>query len=235
MPLLIAGAIVFVLLGIVWTAHRHSARANAKSDLDGLLNDINNKGQAGRDHLREASIAARHDQAVAAAAAAKSLRALPPTLTEADLRALIEADGLFHENVTVRVPKYFDSRDYASVAKTYPALGPAKREGLVEFDPPFDGVHPTDEPIEVKTPSMALYKVEMVSDRGDTYEIDVGKRTLDTVTVQTVTDFKVEAAFTFTYEHEVGNALKPDGYAKTGHASLARGADGWRLDSITRP
>lgn len=236
--LIIAGVIVFVVIGIVWTAHRRAARASQKDDLTAQLDEINNKGQAERDRIRNEATkgyqAAEHDRAVAAEAAAKAARQLPPTITEADLRTLIEQDAFFQESVVAPVPKVFDGREYASVARRYPALINAVREELVEFDPPFDPKAPrtTDAQIQVHVPSAALYKVAGINDRGDTYEIDLGRRRLDTLTIESAGDFKIETGLTFTYEHPVGKALLPDVKAR-GHASLTRGANGWRVDSLT--
>lgn len=224
-PLLIAGVIVFVVIGIFWTSHRRAARATQNGAVS--LDDINNSGEAGRERAR---------QDAAKAAGGSSTPALPPTLTEQGLRALIEADPLFQDNLLVSVPKSFDAADFRAVAAKYPSLASANAEGLIEFDPPFDPKNrrPSDGYVEVKVPSVALYKVETIRDRDDTYEIDLGKRALDTVTVKSATDSKVEAAFTFTYEHEIGNTLKPDGSSRKGQASLTRGENGWQLDSVKR-
>jgi len=237
MPLIIAGAIVFIVIGVIWTAHRRSVRASGKDDMTAMLDDINTKGQVERDRIRNevetGYRAAEHDQAVAAAAAAKAARQLPPTITEAALRELIEQDAFFQESVVTLVPKVFDARNYASVVRQYPAIPGALREQLIEVDPPFDPKvrRPTDAQIEVHVPSTAFYKVAMIRDRGDSYEIDVGRR-LDTLTIESAGDFKIEAAFLYTYEHPVGATLLPD--VKTrGHVSLTRGADGWRVDSLT--
>ena len=236
--LIIAGVIVFVIIGLVWTAHRRAARASEKNgDMTALLDDINNKGQAERERIRNEAQkgyrAAEHDQAVAAAAAAKIARQLPPTITEADLRALIEQDAFFQDNVTASVPKAFTAGDYSSVARQYPALPGALKEELIEFDPPFDPkARPTDTYIQGHVPSMALYNVAAANDRGDTYEFDVGRRRLDTLTIHSAGDFKIEAAFSYTYEHPAGRALLP-GVKAYGHASLTRGASGWRVDSVT--
>ncbi|HEY2323197.1 MAG TPA: hypothetical protein VGJ82_10090 [Thermoanaerobaculia bacterium] len=236
-PLIIAGAIVFILIGLIWTAHRRSARASEKSDMSAMLDDINNKGKAERDRLRDEAEkgyrAAQHDQAVASAAAANAARQLPPTITEADLRTLIEQDVFFQEHVLVSVPKSFSSREYASVARQYPALTGAIREGLIEFDPPFDPKAPgrTDRQIYVHVPPLALYKVPTINDRPDTYELDLGRRRLADVTIENAADFAIAAAFTYDYEQSVGSALLD--VKRVGHASLKRAADGWRLDSLT--
>jgi hypothetical protein len=237
LPFIIVGAILFVLFGIIWTTHRHSASAQ-KNDLDATLDEINNKGEAERERLRneswKATAAARHDRAVAAKAAASQGLALPPTITEADVRRLIEGDALFQDNATVSVPKVFEASNYSNVAKQYPAIQLAKNEALIEFDPPFEPARRTVEGlVEVKVPPTAFYKA-MIRDRGDSWEIDVGKRKIDTLTVVTADDFKLAVTFTFTYEQAVGNALRPDGNSQRGDAQLTRGAEGWRVDSVRR-
>ena len=236
--LIIAGAIVFIIIGIGWTAHRRAARANEKGDLTAMLDDINNKGQVERNRIRREAEqgyrASEHDQAVAAAAAAKAARQLPPTITEAELRALIERDALFQDNVVAPVPKAFDARDYSSIEREYPAFDGALREQLIELDPPYNPANRRGDEgrISVKIPPAALYNVAGVNDRGDTNEIDVGRRRIETLTIQGAGDFKIETAFTYTYEHPVGKALFPH-VRPYGHASLTRGADGWRVDSVT--
>jgi hypothetical protein len=237
LPFIIAGAILFVLIGIMWTTHRHSASAQ-KNDLDATLDEINNKGAAERERLRneswKASVAAAHDRAVAAKAAAGQARALPPTITEADVRRLVEQEMLFQDNVTVSVPKVFEASNYSNVGKQYPAIQLAKNEALIEFDPPFEpGTRTVEGVVQVKVPPAAFYKA-MIRDRGDTWEIDVGKRKIDALTVLTADDFKLDMTFTFTYEQAVGNALHPDGNSQRGEAKLTRGPDGWHVDSVTR-
>lgn len=236
-PFIVVGAILFVLLGIIWTTHRHSASAQ-KNDLDATLDEINNKGEAERQRLRneswKASVAAAHDRAVAAKASESQARALPPTITEADVRRLIEQDAVFLDNATVSVPKVFAASNYSNVAKQYPALQLAKNEALIEFDPPFEpGTRTVEGLVEVRVPPTAFYKA-MIRDRGESWEIDVGKRKIDTLTVVTADDFKLDVTFTFTYQQAVGNALHPDGNSQRGEAQLTRGADGWRVDSVKR-
>jgi len=235
-PFIVVGAILFVLLGIIWTTHRHSA--SAQRNLDATLDEINNKGEAERERLRneawKASTAAAHDRAVAAKVAASQARALPPTITEADVRRLIEQDALFQNDVTVSVPKVFEASNYANVAKQYPAFPLAKNEALIEFDPPFEpGTRSAEGPVQVKVPPAAFYKA-MIHDRGESWEIDVGKRKIDALTVVTADDFKLDVTFTFNYEQAVGNALHPDGKSQRGEAQLSRGPDGWRVDSVAR-
>lgn len=228
-PAIIAGVILFIFIGILWTSHRHAVRASENGSVS-----LDHNGQAERNRLGEeawkASQDAAHDRAVAAK---KSMHTLPSTLTEDDLRALIEADPMFQDNILVSVPKYFDANAYRTVSDKYPALASAKSEGLIEFDPPFDpnNRRSTDGFVEVKIPSMAYYNVEMIRDRGDTYEIDLGKRKLDTVTLESATDVKVKVAIAVSLEHEVAAKLG-HGTSTTLHAYLSRGADGWRLDSI---
>ncbi len=237
-PLIIAGVIVFVVVGLLWTAHRRAARASEPGDVTAMLDDINNKGQAERDRRRNEAAkglrAEEHERAQAAAAAAKAASQLPPTITEADVRALIERDAFFQENVLMSVPKAFDAPQYPSVAQKYPALPGALHEELIEFEPPFDPKFPHVNPqqIQVHVPSTAFYKVAMINDRADTYEIDVGRRRLDALTVESAGDFKIEAGFSYTYEHAVGKALLPQ-MKRSGHASLTRGAEGWRIDLLT--
>ena len=233
---IVVGAIVFVLFGIIWTARRHAAAASQKNNLDSTLDEINNKGEAERERLRneaaKADAAAAHDRAVAAKAA-QSIP-FPSTITEAEVRSLIEQNALFQDIVTVSVPKVFEANNYGNVTKQYPAFLAAKNEALIEFDPPFEpGKHSVEGPVQVKVPPTAYYKA-MIRDRGDTWEIDVGKRKLDALTVVTADDFKLTVRFTITYEQAVGNVLHPDGNQQHGEALLTRGPSGWRVDSVAK-
>src|SRR5205085_12581639 len=111
------------------------------------------------------------------------------------------------------IPKAFEASNYSNVGKQYPALQLAKNEALIEFDPPFEpGRRTVEGLVQVRVPPTAFYKA-MIRDRGDSWEIDVGKRKIDALTVVTADDFKLAVTFTFTYEQPVGNALPPDGHS----------------------
>jgi hypothetical protein len=241
--LVIGGIVVFMFFGLLWTMHRRAARdEKPHDDLTPMLDEINQSHKSQRDRLSdEAASAARaeaHDQALQAAAAAKAGKALPPGLTEEGVRALVEQDAFFQVSAVANVPKEFTIRDYERVRSKYPALVPAANEQLIEFDPPFNVKRPPDpapgmnQSFEVRIPSAAYYKVAMIRDRDAEYEIDVGLRRIDKLTIDAADDFKIDASFTFTYEHPVGIVLKVD-HSRSGHATLRRGASGWRVDAIS--
>lgn len=164
------------------------------------------------------------------AGAAIGAPADPNEITDDQIKALIEECAFFRERLTVRLPK---SVSAGLMGLEDPRLTLAANMGIVEFDPPFDASaasrylpNPANrgQTSEVRLGPNAP---GAISDRGDAFELDLGRRRVETLSdVQRSAD-KIGLFYRWTIEEPELRYFAPDHDDFMGGAELRRTADGW--------
>lgn len=183
----VAGLVVVVLLGSMWTVRNRAARAkNAPSD--DVLNEINNKvvkAQLAADAAQARAAAARIPIGTATAApapsASRNVLQWPEGLTEADAKRMIGFCSAFMTMNDLVTPKVFPSANRAAVMQQFPWLARAVQRRYVELD--FE-THRDLGLVEAKIVPSAWTRVPFV-DNGTHFELRLGR-----AQVQKISDVK---------------------------------------------
>jgi hypothetical protein len=243
------GVALFVLLGILWTIHRHTTRAHDADALDVDINEINRRGIAPRGALRDLrqkriTSAGLDREAEARRAAGAAVASLWAGLPQDDATRMIERTDAMKAALTVMLPKEFTKNLYNLYLERYPALFPAVRDGVVEFDPPLASINrdPHPGPVDYRANTETI-RVNLTS-RGrapfssgaDGYVATFGSRRVTAITGASSVGDHAYVQFTWTFPDEVGNALCFDrqtgrGFSLTGSASLVKEGT-WRIESV---
>jgi len=240
-PLIIVGAFILVVVGLMWTRHHQAARANVNPD--DILNEINNKGSNLRRQLREEQAAIHRAQARAAMTANAITPKLPADLDEAQIAGLIQSCSYFSDRVTVDIPKKFQVNIYRFTLDRYPALPVAEAEHLIEFDPPTfssssasrylpNPAYPGDT-VNVKVVPYAYSKVD-VSEGDDVYHFGLGRRRIEITRTTPTSESAVNVGFTWGFDNNAGASLAPEREDRNGAAEIQKTASGWSLMRMWR-
>ena len=235
----IAGAVIVLIFGLVWTSHSRATREKAKGD--DILNEINVAGLKKRAQMQQEGATARRAEARATLVSGEAHPSYPSDLDEAAVRKIIEGCSYFQDRVTVEIPKQFQVNMYSWILDRYPSLPAAALEHLIEFDPPFDSEHaghrvpnpaqPGDT-IKINLAPFTHRKID-VTDTADAYQFVLGRRRIDTMTsISRTSDSTVAILFNWKYEDGEGNAL--DRAERSCGANLQRTSNGWAATQVWR-
>jgi hypothetical protein len=234
-----AGVALLIILGIAWTAHRRATRNANAAALDKEINGINQKGSivklAPQQRLAESRPAASTGQ----------VNTLPSDLTEGDARRLIEEHASMATPLSYTLPKQFEKHLYAYMLERYPALFPAVRDGLVEFNPPLESIYTDGHryPPNFAANSELIYVhltasglSQGIIDGGDSYVANLGSRRVTTIGSATSSPGLAQVQFGWTFTTAAGNTLGYDAdartFTRTGSASFAKQGS-WHVTSMT--
>lgn len=240
-PLVIVGAVILVIVGLMWTSHHQAARA--KVNPDDILNEINNKGSNLRRQLREEQVAIQRAQARASMTANAITPKLPSDLDETQIAGLIESCSYFSDRITVDVPKKFQVNTYGFTLHDYPALPMAAVEHLIEFDPPSfnpsnaaryapNPAYPGDW-VTVKIVPYAYSKVD-VSEGDNVYHFGLGRRRISITRATPTSESAVNVGFTWGFDNNAGASLAPEREDRSGAAEIQKTVSGWSVMKIWR-
>ena len=230
----IAGLVVIVLLGSMWTMRNRAARAkNAPSD--DLLNEINNKVVKARmaveaDQARAAGnahIAMQNAAATPAPAKPKELH-WPEGLAEAEARRKIELCPAFTLSHDLATPKVFTRASKSAVMQQFTWLPRAVQKGYVELD---ETTHRELGLIEAKIVPSAWSKVPFV-DNGTHFELRLGRPRITKITGVRPTNNGAQVWFDWEFDGGKGGDLLLDPSAWHARAGFVRTNGIWSLRNV---
>ncbi|HVT42764.1 MAG TPA: hypothetical protein VMT00_00060 [Thermoanaerobaculia bacterium] len=242
----IIAVVLVVLVGLGWTMKRRSARATTSpgAALDAQLNEINNAGLKDRQRLEEESARARRAAyQKEASSLAASVVTFPEGLSSAQARSMIESCSAFQEQTTLTLPKTFSAHLYRFTLDRYPALFPAARDLLVEFQPPLPSIYTSgrssppnfaahSETINVSLTSMGQLKMR-TNDLGDEIEIVLGPRQVVSVDSSQSSVHTAGVAFKWSYGDDVADTFQPPESEQRGSANFAKHGRNWQITQVS--
>lgn len=233
--MVIAGLVVVVLLGSMWTIRNRTARAK-NGPSDDILNEINNKVVRARMAVDAAQRQAATDSpvpidgAAAAQAVAPAKRQLhwPEGLGEADARRQIELCSAFTISHDLATPKIFPRDSRSAVMQQFVWLARAVQKGYVELD---DVTHRDLGLIEAKIVPAAWSKVPFV-DNGTHFELRLGRPRITKITGVGPTSAGAQVWFDWEFDGGRGGDLLLDPSAFHARAGFNHKSGIWSLRNV---
>jgi hypothetical protein len=219
--IIFAVLLLAVVFGALWTKSRRDARANRDLRKEGMaqLNEINKEGMAERERLEKDRESAR-EMAGAMTETQKPARR-PVGLDETAATRLIEQCFGFQEQATIKLPKSYTGY-VSSYAESYPSFEVALERRVVE--------RVGDAPKLWPGPGSGGLNM---MDRGEAYEIPLGKRRVREVTSLVGGIDHAEAHFRWMYEGRIAAELLLKGDTYTGVAVFINNGGAWRINGGT--
>jgi len=220
---IIFGFVLFLIVfGALWTRSRRNARANRDLRKEGMaqLNEINQKGMKERERLQKEQESAQN-MAAAMAETPKPVRR-PVGLDESGAKNLIEQCFGFTERATIKLPTSYGAYSVSAYEETYPALAAAFEKRVVERtgnDPKL-------------WPGPGAGGLNMM-DHGQEYEIPLGMRRVQEITLLVGGIDHAEAKFRWMYEGRVAAEMLLTGETYTGVAVFINNGGAWRVQAGT--
>ena len=214
--LLLAGAAVIVVFGVMWTMHRRAARGSA--NLDDQLNAINAKAIERQRRQRATE--------PKSAAPVRYPAPLPPEL-ESAARFALERCAWFSEPISFEVPKEFKKASYQEMVRKDPMIGALVRLHFIALDPSLANAMP-DDTIEARLTTQVRGAMQ-VTEGSDWYRFDVGRRRLGELRANTnPTDSRMLVGFDWTFENAIADELT-DLKGRSGYGTLYTEGSAWKV------
>jgi len=242
--MVVAGVVFFVLFGIVWTAKRHAARANADpaAELTHQLDEINQAGMERRKQLateRENALRAERADEARQAPVATSGDTVPSDLDLDAVKNQLLLCSFFKDEIEEGLPKSFDEGFYGLMIERYPIFSAAARDQLIVFAPPLQTPVSTWSRSATGRVITVLFtaagnKLLPKDTGGSEYSTNLGHRTFDHFGPVRVFGTKVvRIPITWTYQLPIASALLAT-EPMSGRADVIRDASGsWKLTSVS--
>lgn len=231
--MVIAGAVVIVLLGTMWTVRSRGAREkNAGSD--DILNEINNKvvraqvAAAGRSRVGGTGTGKSPEMnfpPVGANGWTQPLR-WPEGLDEAQAKSMIQRCRAFSISHDVAMPKVFPRARKSEVLQRFQWLQRAVRQGYVQLD---EVTHSEIGYVEAKIVPSAWSKVPF-NDTGTHFELRMGRPRIKSFTGITTIQSGVRVGYAWEYDAGKASDLIFDRGGYVGRATFTRIGTVWSLD-----
>ena len=161
----------------------------------------------------------------------KAVRAKEGTLSDAEIRELIEECDYFQEHLTVTLPKTVQSN---LMRLEDPRLRLAVNMGLLELDPGFDAdaaarhlPNPAN-PGRTSTLRLGPNATSAISDFGDSFQIDLGRRRVEQISGVQRSAEKIGLFYRWTIDDPKLISFAPDHQELGGGAELRRSGARWK-------
>lgn len=202
-------AAVILLVGVLWASSRMRSEASESG----------------------AAVEGAAVESAAVASEPRGVRGSEAALSDADIRELIERCDYFQERLTVTLPKSVSSN---LMRLEDPRLRLAVNMGLLELDPGFDAdaasrhIPDPSNPGRSSTLRLGPNATSAISDFGDSFQIDLGRRRVEQISGVQRSPDKIGLFYRWTVEEPKLLYFAPDHQELGGGAELRRSGARWK-------